>query len=136
MDFLTNKIQDSELEVMRVLWETNQATSLIRIRQDLHERCGWADSTVKTLLQRLCKKGAVALERRGMYCPVLDASEYYRWSTRQYVDKVFGGDVKKMVSFLIADGLLSGGDIMDISVASLEKSNDLPLMGEFTKVSL
>lgn len=61
------KIQDAELEVMKVLWSLPQPAALSEIRRILSAQCGWEDSTVKTLLRRLCEKGAVVLERRGMY---------------------------------------------------------------------
>ena len=65
------KIQDAELEVMQVLWDSPQPVPLIEIRRALADKCGWEDSTVKTLLRRLCEKGAVELERRGMYRAII-----------------------------------------------------------------
>lgn len=73
------KIQDAELEVMRVLWKAGRPAALADIRHALADRCGWEDSTVKTLLRRLCEKGAVALESRGMYRAVITQAEYSRW---------------------------------------------------------
>ena len=50
-----NNIQDSELEVMQVLWAADGPMPLAQIRAILHERCHWEDSTIKTLLRRLRK---------------------------------------------------------------------------------
>ena len=71
MNELAGKIQDSELEVMRALWEAKEALPLIEIRRVLSGRCGWEDSTIKTLIRRLQLKGIVRLERRGIYSAVV-----------------------------------------------------------------
>lgn len=109
------KIQDAELEVMQVLWSTPQSVPLIEIRRALADKCGWEDSTVKTLLRRLCEKGAVTLERRGMYRAVLTQGEYSRWSARRLVGKVFEGSAKKLVASLLSDGQLTEADIAELS---------------------
>lgn len=109
------KIQDAELEVMQVLWSAPQPVPLIHIRQALAARCGWEDSTVKTLLRRLCEKGAVKLERRGMYRAVITRAEYSRWSARRLIGKVFDGSAKKLVASLLSDGQLTQADIDELS---------------------
>ena len=109
------KIQDAELEVMQVLWNSPQPVPLIEIRRALADKCGWEDSTVKTLLRRLCEKGAVELERRGMYRAVITRAEYSRWSARRLIGKVFEGSAKKLVASLLSDGQLTEADIAELS---------------------
>lgn len=109
------KIQDAELEVMQVLWNSPQPVPLIEIRRALADKCGWEDSTVKTLLRRLCEKGAVELERRGMYRAVITQAEYSRWSARRLIGKVFEGSAKKLVASLLSDGQLTEADIAELS---------------------
>lgn len=109
------KIQDAELEVMQVLWRSPQPVPLAEIRRVLADKCGWEDSTVKTLLRRLCEKGAVELERRGMYRAVITRAEYSRWSARHLIGKVFEGSAKKLVASLLSDGQLTEADIAELS---------------------
>ena len=109
------KIQDAELEVMQVLWDSPQPVPLAELRRVLGQQRGWEDSTVKTLLRRLCGKGAVALERRGMYRAVLTRAEYSRWSARRLVGKLFAGSAKQLVASLLSDGQLSEADIAELS---------------------
>ncbi len=109
------KIQDAELEVMQVLWDSPQPVPLAELRRVLGQQRGWEDSTVKTLLRRLCGKGAVALERRGMYRAVLTRAEYSRWSARRLVGKLFDGSAKQLVASLLSDGQLSEADIAELS---------------------
>ena len=95
MNELAGKIQDSELEVMRVLWESKDAMPLAEVRRILSARCGWEDSTIKTLLRRLQAKGIVKLERRGVYSAIVTEEEYSQWSTRTFLNKIFAGSAKK-----------------------------------------
>lgn len=114
MNELAGKIQDSELEVMRVLWEAGDALPLIEIRRALSARCGWEDSTIKTLLRRLCAKGVVRLERRGVYGAVVTKAEYDHWSTHAFVNKIFAGSAKKLVASLVSSGQLEEKDVKEL----------------------
>ena len=67
MQNLSEKISDSELEVMRVLWEAGDALPITDIRQILHDRKGWEATTVKTLVQRLVGKGVLEQEKRKVF---------------------------------------------------------------------
>ena len=115
MNKLASKIQDSELEVMRVLWASEQAVPLIEIRRILSARCGWEDSTIKTLLRRLQAKGIVRLEQRGIYGAVVTEEEYNQWATHAFVNKIFAGSAKKLVASLVSDGQLDERDIAELS---------------------
>lgn len=115
MDKSKEKIQDAELEVMQVLWQAGQPMTLAEIRRIVSARCGWEDSTIKTLLHRLCEKGAVCLERRGVYRAVTTQEAYRSWSAKRLIGKVFAGSAKNLVASLLADGQLSQADIDELS---------------------
>lgn len=115
MNRSAEKIQDSELAVMRVLWAAGTPLPLIEIRRILAKRCGWEDSTVKTLLRRLQAKGAVRLERRGVYAALVSEAEYSEWSTQNFLDKLYAGSAKKLVASLVSEGKLSQDDIAELS---------------------
>ena len=104
MNQLASKIQDSELEVMRVLWESGDPLPLIEIRRVLSSRCGWEDSTIKTLLRRLLAKDIVKLERRGVYSAIVTE-----------VEKIFAGSAKNLVASLVSGGQLDEKDIEELS---------------------
>ena len=115
MKELAAKISGSELEVMEVLWGAGVPLPISAVRSELEEQRGWDGSTVKTLLRRLCEKGAVQLERRGMYRAVITQAQYGRWSARHLVDQVFNGSAKKLVASLLSDGQLSQAEIAELS---------------------
>lgn len=114
MNELASKIQDSELEVMRVLWEAGDALPLTEIRRVLHERRDWEDSTVKTLLRRLQDKGAVNLVSRGMYAANITQSEYSEWASNRMIEKFYHGSAKNLVASLLSCGRLTEEDIAEL----------------------
>ena len=63
------KITDAELEVMQALWEAKGPMTLAQVKAAL---AGRNKDTTKTLLRRLCEKGAVGQEKREVYyyCPL------------------------------------------------------------------
>ena len=116
MDHLSEKISDSELEVMRVLWEAGDALPITEIRQILHDRKGWEATTVKTLVQRLVSKGVLEQEKRKVfyYRPLVSESEYSDWAVNGIVRRLFRGSAKALVATLVQSDGLSDEDIAEL----------------------
>ena len=78
MNEINEKISESELEIMQLLWHSAGALPLCEIRKSLQESVGWEATTIKTLLQRLVSKRAVLQEKRGVfyYSPLVSEEEY------------------------------------------------------------
>ncbi len=116
MDTLSEKISDSELEVMRVLWEAGDALPITELRQALHERRGWEATTVKTLVQRLVAKGVLEQEKRKVfyYRPLVSESEYSDWALNGMVQRLFRGSAKALVATLVQSEGLSDEDIAEL----------------------
>lgn len=110
------KITDAELEVLNILWQAEEPLPLAPIRTQLGEERGWDASTVKTLLRRLCEKGAAAAEKREVfyYRPLLSREEYRRWSTRSLVDRVYRGSARDLVACLARGNALSREDLEEL----------------------
>jgi BlaI family penicillinase repressor len=124
MDNPAGKIQNSELEVMKVLWNAGGTLPLAEIRLILSERCAWEDPTIKTLVRRLLSKGAIRLKQRGVYSAVITEQEYSKWSARAFVNRVFAGSAKKLVASLVSDGQLSQDDIDELSAMFNGENNE------------
>ena len=116
MDTISQKISDSELEVMRVLWEAGAALPITEIRQTLQERKGWEATTVKTLVQRLVTKGVLSQEKRKVfyYRPLVTEAEYSNWAAMDLVSRLFRGSAKELVATLVKSEGLSAEDIDEL----------------------
>lgn len=116
MDTLVSRITDSEVEVMRVLWEAEEPLPIGDIREKLEERSDWDSSTIKTLLRRLCEKGVVKSEKRKVfyYSPLVSEKEYKDYNTKLLIDRIYSGSAKNLVASLIGSHKLGHDDIEEL----------------------
>ena len=108
MDLIAEKISDSELEVMKLLWEAGEALPVTAIREALQQSRGWEATTVKTLVSRLVNKGAVRQEKRRVYyySPLIGEEEYNAWATGSLIRRLYRGSAKSLVAALVhSEGL-------------------------------
>ena len=110
------KISDAELEIMRVLWQSEEALPVSEIRRKLKEKTSWEDTTIKTLVNRLVKKGAVLQESRQVYYyrPAVSEAEYSRRATDELIEKVYSGSARNLVAALISADTLSDEDLSEL----------------------
>ena len=113
------KISESELEIMRILWDHDTPITLTQIRTEIENRLNWEPSTIKTLLSRLYKKGAVkrtVIEgKKGYhYTACVSKKDYAKNFVDRLVEKIFGGNVKRLVACLIQNDKLTKKDIIEL----------------------
>ena len=119
------QISDAELEVMKVLWEksplnANEVCELICSRSD------WAAATVKTLLGRLVRKGAVkqmAAEPMFLYKPQVRRDEYLAQASSSFLGKFFDGATTSMLSFFVKNNKLSTEEMAQLRKILEEAEN-------------
>ena len=91
------QISDSEWDVMKVIWEAGPLTAG-QIVQRLEGQTDWHPRTIKTLLGRLVKKGAVAMEEDGsryLYRAKVTREACRRYEARSFISRVFDGAVAR-----------------------------------------
>ena len=115
-DESARRISDAELEVMKVLWEAGEALPVTAIRARLSRSRGWEATTVKTLVTRLCKKGALTQEKKGVfyYQPLITRVEYDAWATKDLISRLYGGSARALVSALVISDGLTKEDIEEL----------------------
>ena len=113
---LADKISDSELEVMKVLWQAGDARTVTEIRETLQKMRGWEATTVKTLVSRLVTKGVVQQEKRNVfyYTPLLSEQEYNNWATHDLIRRVYHGSARDLVAALVHSEGLTQDDIAEL----------------------
>ena len=116
MSILAEKISDSELEVMKVLWEAGDALPITDLRTALQARKGWEATTIKTLVSRLVTKGALQQEKRNVYYyrPLIGREEYSDWAAQDLVDRLFKGSARSLVATLFKSDGLSAEDLKEL----------------------
>jgi len=110
------QISDAESAVMDVLWRA-QPLAADDIVAATASRNGWQEATVKTLINRLLRKGAIAAERDGrryLYRPVLARADYVHASSKTLLDRLFDGRVAPLVAHFSERRKLSKRDIAEL----------------------
>jgi BlaI family penicillinase repressor len=92
-------ISEAEWKVMKLLWGKSPQAAY-DLSMQLGRQEGWSASTVKTLLSRLHKKGAVTVERYKnlfLYAPKVTEAECAAREADSLVDRVFGGALEPLL---------------------------------------
>ncbi|WP_395791841.1 BlaI/MecI/CopY family transcriptional regulator [Aquimonas sp.] len=107
------QISDAESVVMEVLWAGSPRTAE-EVIEVLSSTQHWQEPTIKTLLNRLLKKGAIEADRDGrryLYTPLLRREDWVRVQSSSLLERLFGGRLAPLVAQFQQDGGLSREDI-------------------------
>lgn len=109
---MTAKLSDAEYEIMKIIWENQERTTLFSYIMDELAKQGkpCQKNTLIVLLSRLIGKGylsAMKIGRRNEYTALISETAYQTAQTQSFIDKVYEGSVKGLVTNLIAGDLLS-----------------------------
>ncbi len=81
------------------------------------EKNEWKKNTVLTLLSRLIDKKFLKtnkIGRRNEYAALVTQQEYQAMQTHSFLDRIYGGNVKNLVSTLLQEDIISSGDLKEI----------------------
>lgn len=109
-------ISEAESAVMEVLWRTSPV-STEDVVAALKNRQDWQEPTIKTLLSRLLKKGAISAQRDGrryLYSPVLQRDQWLARESKGLLDRLFGGRVTPLVAHFSKQRKLSKKDLAEL----------------------
>jgi BlaI family transcriptional regulator, penicillinase repressor len=110
-------VSESELEVLKTLWEVGPCT--VRALNTELQRLGrrWAYTTVQTLLQRLETKGYVVSDRAGaahVFRAAVSRDALVSRRLRDLADQLCGGTASPMLLALVEDGRLTNEDVQHL----------------------
>jgi BlaI family penicillinase repressor len=120
------QISDAEWEVMAVLWEQSPLTAA-EVIDRLSDVQDWHPKTVRTLLGRLVRKGALrfkAESNRYHYRPAFPREKYIREESRSFLQRVFGGEATPMLVQFVRDARLTDDQIEELKAILDSKKED------------
>ncbi len=95
------KLSEMEWEILKPLWEKGPMAAR-DIYREVPESYNWAYKTVKTMLSRLVKKGAITYDQIGnsyLYRAAYSRGEMTRAATKSFVQRVFGGAIHPFIAY-------------------------------------
>ncbi|MFC6438733.1 BlaI/MecI/CopY family transcriptional regulator [Bowmanella sp. JS7-9] len=122
------EISKAEFEVMNAVWQGAPCTAADVVAR-LDNQTDWHEKTVKTLLNRLVKKGALGFDkdgRRYLYKPLFGRDEYRIKESTSLLNRLFDGRVSPLVSAFASRKQLSQQDIEELKdlIKQWEQTND------------
>lgn len=109
-------LSENEWYIMQVLWEKSPAT-LREICDALKETKGWTKHAVTSFLNRMLKKGAIAVDESGTlkaYSPIWSREDTILEETHSILDRVYRGNLLLMVSNAVKEQKLSKAEIEEL----------------------
>ncbi len=119
------RISGAESRIMDALWRRGPSP-VDEIIADAAPGQGWSDATVKALIGRLLKKGALESVREGgrvRYRPLVARDDYLAAESQGFLDRMFGGELAPFVSHFSERGRLTPADVARLK-ALIEKLDD------------
>lgn len=112
---MVQQISDAELEIMKIVWGSPEEVTLFSYIMDGLAAKGkpCQKNTLIVLLSRLMNKGFLSarkIGRRNEYTTLISETEYQTAQTRNFLDKIYEGSAKGLVSTLIMGDLLTDGE--------------------------
>lgn len=117
-------ISPAESVVMQVLWRQAPLTSE-EVTASLSRQQEWQETTIKTLLNRLLRKGAITATKEGrryLYQPMLTREQWLSNESKDLLDRLFGGRVAPLVAHFSRHRRLTKQDLDELKrlIAELE----------------
>ncbi|WP_271006453.1 BlaI/MecI/CopY family transcriptional regulator [Listeria seeligeri] len=111
-------ISKSEFEVMKVIWDFGRAVQYVDVAEKLAEKdYSWKKNTILTFLTRLVEKNLLRVKkigRKNEYYALISESEYLGQQTEKFLEDIYEGDVKGLITNLVQKDLITADEIDDL----------------------
>jgi BlaI family penicillinase repressor len=111
------QISEAELEVMKILWETDHATST-QIVDKFDGKSDWKPKTIHTLITRLVGKGAITAKKIDgksyIYSTNISEAEYKSYASNSFLQKVYNGSINLMLASFIKEQKLTKKELEEL----------------------
>lgn len=120
------RITSAESQIMDALWR-REPLSTEEILGEVGEANGWAEGTVRTLINRLLRKKAIRGERQGVryqYRPVVERDAYVLSESQGLIDRLFDGEVTPLIAHFARHRALTPEDVRKLKQLIAELDDD------------
>ena len=107
------ELTQAEWTIMRVIWQHREV--IVRdVYQALAEHKGWAQTTVRTMMERLAKKGYLKQKKIGpvyLYQPAVAKKQVVRQAMRNLLARATGEGLLDLVACAVEEGAISDQEL-------------------------
>ena len=120
------KLSDTEFEIMKVLWESNQSLTSNEILEKVKDKHQWNLASIMTVLARMVEKGYVYCDRStrtNYYSAVISKEQYRIEESETFLEKLYDKSAVNLIASLYHGRKISQKEIEELR-------NYLDLLGE------
>lgn len=113
----TPSISEAEWQVMKILWIKGKSTANDIVDALASGTSNAHPKTVKTLINRLLKKGAVGFEqvsRTYIYHPMVEETQCIQAESSSFLKRFFGGNLEPMFTHFVEQTEMSKAEISEL----------------------
>lgn len=100
------KLTDTELEVMQVIWKLNRSVTSSELLE-IFSKKSWKGQTINTFLSKLVDKGLLSVTRGkwrvNHYSPCVTFKEYKKREAKSVLDTMYQGSLTTFLATLYDD---------------------------------
>ena len=112
------RLPDTELEIMKVIWESGETLSTSEVKILLERQRPWNVSALQTLLNRLIDRGFLESYKEGknrFYTPLVAEKDYLAVENKAFLEKVNDRSVTKLGASLFDSHSISEADLDELA---------------------
>ena len=111
------KLGEAELEIMQVVWDSENPVTSNYILKELQERRSWQLSMLMTSLARLADKGFISCDRstgRNLYTSIISEKGYKTGASKHFLEKLYNNSIQNMITALYDSKEIKNSDIEEL----------------------
>jgi len=120
-----HELTQAEWEIIAAVWE-HQPCAAPTVQEALEKKKGWSYSTVKTLMDRMVKKGLLKTERIRnliLYRSAVSRPQVQRSEIMRTLKRAFDGAMTPMMQFMLDNGKLTRSELEELEKMIQQKKN-------------
>ncbi len=124
---MTLQITAAESQIMDALWRAGGTMTFDEILDAVAEPQDWGRATVKTLVNRLLHKKAIASERGAeghRYRALVDRADYVQAESQSLLDRLFEGQLTPLISHFAQYRKLKPEEVQRLKKLIAESEDD------------
>lgn len=114
---MLKKLGEAELEIMQVVWDSENPVTSNYILRELQGRRKWQLSTLMTSLSRLADKGFINCDRStgsNLYTSIISENEYKTGASKHFLEKLYNNSIQNMIATLYNNREIKNSDIEEL----------------------
>ncbi len=119
------KLPDTELEIMKEIWQNDTPISTAQLKKLLDEKRPWNVSALLTLLNRLINRGFLKSYKQGKhryYEVLINEQDYVARENETFLEKLNGNSITRFVTSLYQSKAITDEDLEELAAFIEEKA--------------